>query len=218
MPLGVQWNGWPCSRHRPGPPLQQADPAATVLVCCMSAPNWFLALPLPTEARWQDAAASAPLALRRFAAEDLHCTLAFLGPCGEDRAIAAWQALAALQASAITIAAGGWRALSPARQHSAYGLSFAEGHTPLCNLLQRWEPLARKAAGLAPSTRPPLPHVTLLRPRRREALQVIEPMRAWMAQAHRPAGTVVLQELALYTWDHERLERLFRITARRALG
>lgn len=184
----------------------------------MSAPNWFLALPLPPQARWQEAAVTAPAPLRRFAAEDLHCTLAFLGPCGEERAIAAWQALAALEASAISVQAGGWRCLGPARQPSAYGLTLAEGHASLCALLQRWEPLARQAAGLEPSTRPPLPHVTLLRPRRRDAPQLIEPMRAWMQQAPLPPGPVLLQELALYTWDLQRQQRLFRITQRRPLG
>lgn len=184
----------------------------------MSTPNWFLALPLPPVARWQEAATAAPPGLRRFVADDLHCTLAFLGPCGEPRALAAWQAVAGLQASAIAVTAGHWRALGPQRQPSAYGLSFAAGHEPLCDLLRQWEPLAREAAGLAPGSRPPLPHVTLLRPRRREAAQVIAPMRAWMAQAPLPEAPALLQELALYTWDPERRQRLFRIAASRALG
>lgn len=184
----------------------------------MSTPNWFLALPLPPAARWQEAAMSAPSGLRRFVADDLHCTVAFLGPCGELRALAAWQVVAGLQASAIAVTAGHWRALGSPRQPSAYGLSFATGHEPLCDLLRQWEPLAREAAGLAPCSRPPLPHVTLLRPRRREAAQAIAPMQAWMAQAPLPEGAPLLQELALYTWDPERRQRLFRIVASRALG
>jgi 2'-5' RNA ligase len=184
----------------------------------MSAPNWFLALPLPTDARWQDAAVSAPPALRRFAAADLHCTVAFLGPCGEARAEAAWQVLVDLRAERIPIRAGRWRALGSPRQPSAYGLSFAEGHRELCDLLGQWEPLARQAAGLAPPSRPTLPHVTLLRPRRREAAEVIAPMRDWMAQAPLPDSPALLQELALYTWDPERRQRLFRIRQRRSLG
>lgn len=184
----------------------------------MSAPNWFLALPLPPCARWQEAAVSAPPALRRFVPEDLHCTLAFLGPCGEARAEAAWQAVAELRTAAIAVRAGGWRSLGSWRQPSAYGLTVAEGHAQLCALQQRWEPLAREAAGLVPASRPPLPHVTLLRPRRREAVQAIEPMRVWMAQAPLPGGLALLQELALWTWDPERRERLFQITDRRPLG
>lgn len=184
----------------------------------MSAPNWFLALPLPSGAGWQSAASSAPPELRRFAAADLHCTVAFLGPCGEQRALTAWAAVATLRTSPIAVRAGGWRALGSPRQPSAYGLTFAEGREPLCALLRRWEPVAREAAGLAPASRPPLPHVTLLRPKRREAARMIAPMRDWMAQAPLPETPALLLELALYTWAPERRERLFRIAARRALG
>jgi 2'-5' RNA ligase len=184
----------------------------------MSAPNWFLALPLSPRARWQDAAATAPPQLRRFAADDLHLTVAFLGPCGEPSALAAWRRLLAEQASAISVQAGGWRALGLSRQPSAYGLTLAEGHRELCTLLQRWEPLAREAAGLGPASRPPLPHVTLLRPRRREAPMVIAPMRAWMAQAPVPADPARLGELALWTWNPDRHARLFRIVERRPLA
>ena len=122
------------------------------------------------------------------------------------------------RSGAISVRAGGWRALGSPRQPSAYGLTFVEGHLELCALLRQWEPLAREAAGLAPCSRPPLPHVTLLRPRRRDAAAAIALMRQWMAQAPLPAAEAVLQELALYTWDPERRERLFQITARRPLG
>ncbi|MFM7313881.1 MAG: hypothetical protein ACKO0M_12070, partial [Cyanobium sp.] len=64
----------------------------------------------------------------------------------------------------------------------------------------------------------PLPHLTLLRPRRRDARDWIGPMRLWMAQAPLPAGIAVLQELALWTWDGERRDRLFRMEARRPLS
>lgn len=180
--------------------------------------NWFLALPLPPQARWQDVALTAPPELRRFAAEDLHLTLAFLGPCDEALAMAAWEAVAELQAEPIRISAAGWRGLGPPQQPSAYGLTLAEGHPQLSELLLRWGPQALAAAGLSPPRRSPLPHVTLLRPRRREASQWCEPMRAWMAAAPLPSGTVLLRELALYTWDRERHQRLFRITARRPLA
>ena len=198
--------------------MVRLDAESDAMAIAMSAPNWFLALPLPPQARWQEAAASAPPELRRFVADDLHCTVAFLGPCGEQRAFAAWQALADLWAAGLSVQAGGWCALGPLRQPSAYGLTFAAGREPLCALLRRWEPVAREAAGLAPASRPPLPHVTLLRPKRREAARMIAPMRAWMAQAALPETPALLQELALYTWDRERRERLFRIAARRALG
>lgn len=183
----------------------------------MSQPNWFLAVPLPPQAHWQEAAATAPAALRRFAAEDLHITVVFLGSCGEQRALAAWQAVVSLEAASLSVQAGGWRALGPPRQPSAYGLTLAAGHQELSDLLHRCQPPALAAAGRALPVGPPLPHVTLLRPHRRQAEQWITPMRAWMHAAPLPPATAQLQELALWTWAPDRRERLFQIVRRRPL-
>lgn len=183
----------------------------------MASPNWFLAFPLPPEARWQEAAVTAPAGLRRLAAADLHLTLAFLGACGEERARQAWRAVEGLEGEAQPIVAGSWRALGPPRQPSAYGLTLAAGHQPLAALLRHWSPLALAAAGRPPSSRPPLPHITLLRPRRREAQQWQQPMQAWMAAAPLPRSEVPLLELALYTWAEDRSSQLFRIVVRRGL-
>lgn len=189
-------------------------PAAAVI----TRPNWFLALPLPPSAGWQRAAAEAPAGLRRFAADDLHLTFAFLGPCGESAALEAWQALEPLATAPLRIAAGSWRALGSARQPSAYGLTLAEGHPVLVALLADWGGRALRAAGLSPPRRDPLPHVTLLRPRRREAGQWQGPMRVWMQSAPLPQQAPWLAELALWTWSEDRSQRLFRPVRRRALG
>lgn len=181
-------------------------------------PNWFVALPLPPQARWQEVTVGAPAALRRFAAEDLHLTLAFLGPCGEARALAAWDALGPLTHPPLTVTAGAWRALGRPQQPSAYGLTLAQGERRLVALLRAWGGLALQAAGCPPESRPPLPHVTLLRPRRREAAQLQPLMAAWMAAAALPPSGAELQELALYTWAPDRRQRLFQPVDRRALG
>lgn len=186
----------------------------------MSRPNWFLALPMPAVAApaWLAAAAGAPPALRRFPAADLHLTLAFLGPCEPAAALAAWGALAAMSHPAITIRAAGWRALGAPAAPSAYGVTLAQGHEPLCRLLASWGATALAAAGCPPERRPPLPHLTLLRPPRREAAALRQPMATWMAAAPLPEAPATLTELALYTWAEDRRQRLFRIVRRRALG
>lgn len=184
----------------------------------MSRPNWFLALPLPAGADWHGSAATAPLGLRRFAPEDLHLTVAFLGPCGEAAALRAWHAVASLRHPPIRISAAGWRALGPPRQPSAYGVTLGEGHHLLVALLASWGEPALRAAGLPPASRPPLPHVTLLRPRRREAPHWQEPMQAWMATAPLPPASVRLEQLALWTWNQDRSQRLFAPFRRRALA
>ena len=183
----------------------------------VSRPNWFIGLPLPRQADWHQASLTAPPELRRFHPADLHLTVAFLGPCGVARAEAAWLALAPHASAATTVSAGSWSALGPARQPSAYGLLLDQGRVELEQLLARWGAFALEAAGCADSRRPPLPHVTLLRPKRRESAQWTQPMQAWMATAPLPAQPLRLDHLALYTWSHDRRERLFRIVHQRLL-
>jgi 2'-5' RNA ligase len=184
----------------------------------MTRPNWFLALPLPAGAGWQHSVATAPAGLRRFAPEDLHLTVAFLGACGEAAALQAWRAVECLRQPPIRIAAAGWRALGPPRQPSAYGVSLSEGHGVLVDLLAVWGGRALQAADQPPASRPPLPHVTLLRPRRREAPHWQGPMHAWMATAPLPPAAVRLEELALWTWSQDRSQRLFAPVCRRGLA
>ena len=183
----------------------------------MSRPNWFIALPLPSQADWHQASCSAPPALRRFHPADLHLTVAFLGPCGAARAEAAWLALVPLASAAPSVSAGSWRAFGPAQQPSAYGLLLDQGRVELERLLAHWGAVALEAAGCAASRRPPLPHVTLLRPKRRESAQWMQPMQAWMAKAPLPSQSLRLEHLALYTWSRDRSERLFRIVHQRPL-
>lgn len=195
--------------------------------------NWFLALPLPPAAGWQQAALPLPAGLQALHPEDLHLTLAFLGPCGPERAAAAWQALAGLRSPALTITAGPWRAFGSQRRPSAYGVSVEQGNAALTALMQRWAPLARLAAAPASSTAPPasgctgpagsaaavaspsgrrtpqpptLPHITLARPQRRSPTAEAgeDRLPAWLASAPRPAGPARLQELALYRWSSSR--------------
>lgn len=186
----------------------------------MSRPNWFVAavLPPPAGVEWLAAATSAPAALRRFTPEDLHFTVAFLGPCGEARARAAWAALDALQHPPITIRAGGWRALGPPHRPSAYGLTLSEGHAELAALLQHWGARALAAAGCPAERRALLPHCTLLRPRRREAAPWREPMAQWLTTAPLPPAPVLLQGLGLYTWAADRSQRLFERVSERPLA
>ena len=186
----------------------------------MSRPNWFLALPLPSEVApgWLAAAAAAPPELRRFHPDDLHLTLAFLGPCDQEAALAAWQALDALAHPPVVIRAGAWRALGEPAAPSAYGLTLAEGHEVLCHLLSEWGGKALAAAGCRQERGSPLPHLTLLRPPRRQAADLREPMAAWMATAPLPQQPALIGHLALFTWAEDRRQRLFRIVRSRTLA
>lgn len=183
----------------------------------MERPNWFLALPLPLDAGWERCGLEMSPGIRRFDPADLHLTLAFLGPCGEAAALAAWRALAPLPHPALTVTAGAWLAMGPPRRPSAYALGLAEGCEGVAELIDRWGPLALAAAGQPLGGRPALPHVSLARPPRRGGDAQRQAMAAWLPGAPSPSGAVRLEHLALYTWAADRRGRLFRIAVQRRL-
>jgi len=192
------------------------DPIATS-PAAGTTPNWFLALVMPPQPRWEALTAALPVGLRRFAPEDRHLTVAFLGPCGAERANAAWRAVAPLRHPPIRATAGAWCALGPRRRPSAYGLTLADGRDPAATLLKDWGEVALRAAGRPTERRPPLPHITLARPPRRQADALLGAMAHWLVTAPLPTEPFLLEHLALYTWRPDRRERLFRIVAARHL-
>ncbi len=189
----------------------------------MPQPNWFIALVVPPEAGWHHAGDDLPPGLRRFDPADLHLTLAFLGPCPEPVAWSAWDACMPLHHDPITVTAGTWRAMGPAACPSAYALTLRQGQASISRLIEACvirlrEVDALPAAAAGSRSGPPLPHITLARPRGREAAQARVAMEVWMGGAPSPTEPLCLHNLALYTWNHDRRLRLFRIAAQRDLG
>jgi 2'-5' RNA ligase len=187
----------------------------------MTAPNWFIALVVPPRACWHELSAPLPAGVRALHPADLHLTLAFLGGCDAGAAALAWRALATLRAPPLLARAGAWRAMGPARAPSAYALTLTEGHSEAARLIGDWGGRARRAAGLGPERRVPLPHVTLARSSRRRAAACRMAMARWMAVAPLPARPCHLSDVALYTWNRQRGEPgepLFERVARRPLA
>ena len=212
----------------------------------LPAPNWFLALVVPEEPALTQLLVDLPDGVRPFAAADLHITVAFLGPCGQERALLAWQAIAPLRHPAIAVVSGGWRAMGPAGNPSAYALTLEpdavlnpsqdpdqnqsrdhnqamdRGQNLTAALIERWRQPALAAAGLPPERRAALPHITLARPRWRGVGQHRAGLEAWWQQAAgprapRPQHGLILREIAIYTWAADRQHQLFRIVIRRPL-
>ncbi len=167
-------------------------------------PNWFVAFRVRAPSL---ALEVPPSGVRLFDRADLHATIAFLGGIDERRAHAAWDAAAIpLTARAITLGRVvplGASALSAIVEDG--GLSAAIGAS-------RDE--MHRAAGTAPDTRPPLPHVTIARVGRRADR---EAAMAWASRLSLDGVAARIDDVALYTWAEDRRVRLFRIVESRPL-
>ena len=90
------------------------------------------------------------------------------------------------------------------------------GAEPLVALLRALTNPLLAAAGVPPERRAPLPHITLARPTRAATDAQRAAAIAWAGGIELGDVRVRLGELALYTWDEARRERMFRVVERRA--
>ncbi|MEM9174304.1 MAG: hypothetical protein AAGC67_03655 [Myxococcota bacterium] len=181
--------------------------------------NWFIALPVPAAA-WFDALRPVPDAVRPFHPEDLHATVAFLGPCGEARARRAFAALAGAPIPARGLALGRIVPMGPPRKWSALSAEATDARpeTPaLADLLEGPRDVARAAADLPAERRPMRPHVTVGRVRRRAGGAGRKTGLAWAQAAGELGAHVPVDRLALYTRAPEEDARTFEIVEARPL-
>jgi 2'-5' RNA ligase len=187
----------------------------------MPRPNWFLAFPL--DGTFLLELPAPPAAFRRYHPEDVHLTLAFLGGCGEaaaERALAALdEKLALAPAPVIEATLGAVVPMGGSRRHySALSALLAHGREAAIETTLALRDAITEAAIGRREARPPKPHVTLARPKRRASPADREAGLAWAEALELGAIAVRLERIALYSWHERRAERLFRIVAERRLG
>lgn len=183
-------------------------------------PNWFLAFPI--SAPWIVDLPPLPPRFRRFDPSDVHLTLSFLGACGESAATAAFttvrQALAQQPIPPLTVTLARVVPMGPKSQYTALSALLDQGRDAVVNVMQQLRDAPADAAGIRRDARPPLPHVTLGRPQRRATDDDRAAGLAWADALRLPQTPHVLDRLALYTWNTERRQALFRIVDSAPLG
>lgn len=188
--------------------------------------NWFIGWPAD---RWDcgatlDAAIHAlelPKTSRRLDGVDRHVTLAFLGRCGQpaaERAFAEATTQADTMPAELSLRGTGWQLLGPPRAPSAVSLLVNADAGRLETLIAAHRGALYAAAGAAPDTRPPKPHVTVARLDRRLPDADRECTRRRLDASPPPDGELVLDRLTLFTWTESRDRRLFRRVASTRLG
>jgi 2'-5' RNA ligase len=186
----------------------------------MPRPNWFFAFPL--DGAFLAALPAPPPCVRCFHPEDLHVTLAFLGGCGQ---AAAERALTALDAelwraplASLPISLGSVEPFGGSRRdYTALSALLVDGRAEASRCLSELGGLLCEIAISRRPSRPPKPHVTLARPRRRATDADRAGGLEWARTLELGGVRQTLGRIALYTWAEVRRERLFRIVAERKL-
>jgi 2'-5' RNA ligase len=176
--------------------------------------NWFIGVHVPAR-DWFARVPDPPRNFRRFPADDLHLTVAFLGMVDEAAARAAWQHAARFPAGAIDATLAGVVPMGNPRRYSALSAELDQGQAALAAAISLVRDAMCQAAGAASDTRPPRPHVTLARPNRRATPDDRRAGLAWARELALHGQPVRLERLVLYTWSDDRTERLFRVVESR---
>ena len=175
-------------------------------------PNWFIALTVDPGEWYGPFLRTIPRHIRAFNAQDLHITVAFLRTCGEVKARAAFEAVEPHFTRPLRIELAGVEALGNRWRPSALGIVGHGGATEVAEFTDEIRDLAAWKAGVEPETRPPKPHVTVIRPPKRGSLQEIREILDWAAGVAPLGVEIELGRLALYTRSDER-GRQFRNVA-----
>ncbi|GAB4200809.1 MAG: hypothetical protein OHK0013_12200 [Sandaracinaceae bacterium] len=183
--------------------------------------NWFVGMPV--EGSFLARVPAPPRGFRVLHPDDLHLTVAFLGPCGEEAALRALAALdealardASLRAP-IDASLGEVVPMGDPRRYSALSALLARGRAAAeARMAVLRDPLA-DAAGARREVRAPKAHVTIARPSRAASTAERRAGLSWAAALALEKVHVRLDRVALYTWSRDRGSRLFRIVAERAL-
>lgn len=171
--------------------------------------NWFVALPVPS-GPWFETL-QPPEGVRLFGSQDLHVTVAFLGPVTETSARAAFEKARDFPLGITDVQLGQVQALGSKRRPSAFSALLSLGRDTVERAIAAVRTAMWEAASARQDTRPALAHVTLARPSRRASNAMIKHAARWATTLDLGSPACRLDRIALYTWSDDRQVALFRI-------
>lgn len=182
-------------------------------------PNWFLALPAPAGAWFEErVAATAPPEVRVVHPDDLHLTVAFLGGVEEAAAMRAWERRELWRAGPCTVSLAEVVGMGPPRRFSALSALLAEGRAEVEAAIGGCREALLAAAGAPPDPRPPLAHLTVARLARGASAAARARASAWAASLDLRDVRLEAGELALYVRTSAPGAPRFRVVARQPLA
>lgn len=164
--------------------------------------NWFIALPVAAE-RWFDRVLDAPAGVTLMHRDDLHCTVAFLGPVDEARALRAFDGIH-IALAPLEVTLGDVVPMGDPHKYSALSALLARGRVEVERAMSECRDRALESARRPRERWPAKAHVTLARPTRDATARQRAEALAWAAKLSLGETPVRLDRIALYTWSLER--------------
>ncbi len=181
------------------------------------APNWFVGIPVVSDGWFHQLVSTPPHGPRRFHPDDLHLTVAFLGPVNESQARAGWNAVR-WDLPPTTVTLGQVVPMGPPHRYSALSIELAQARAAIEQAVGQCRDAICDAAGAQREHRPPKAHVTIARPSRNASENERTAGLRWAERLDFRQQPVLLDTLALYTWADDRRDRQFKIVLRSAWG
>jgi len=176
-------------------------------------PNWFIAWPCaPPELAPR--LTGVPSGVRLFAPSDYHLTLAFLGPVDEATARATFARVDPAVAAPLDVRLDRVRLMGHPRRGTALAATLGLGGEALAERIGGHRAALLEVAGARPDDRPPLPHLTVARIRRRASRPERRAALRWAEGLELGDVTHRIDAIALYTWSDDRPRRQFQIVER----
>ncbi len=175
-------------------------------------PNWFIGFPINAGNWYETVITNVPAGIKSFVPVDLHITFAFLGPCGEEKAMLSWEKAVELPLATCDISLGEMAPFGNPEKPSAYAFTIATGKERLVAWMLAYRDVLLEIAGKnSEQYRDPIPHITVARPPRNASDNLRATGLAWVQHFPVKEVTLKLDELALYTWSDDRTLHQFKV-------
>lgn len=170
--------------------------------------NWFIALRVPAGS-WFERVVGPPPGVRIFHPEDLHITVAFLGPVEREAADAAFRVAPKWPTGVLDVSLSAVSPMGNPRHPAALAAVAAEGGDRLNAAIASVRAKMCELAGARTDDRPPRAHVTVARLRRRSSRSDVAAAVRWGSSIDLGNPRLQLCEIVLYRGTADGGERRF---------
>ncbi|MES0490019.1 MAG: hypothetical protein ABUK01_08515 [Leptospirales bacterium] len=167
-------------------------------------PNWFVAFSVSPDSWYEEVYKTVEEPMYKYHPEDLHSTVAFFGSLDEEGVERVKRVMDTFDEKSLLVTLGKLLFLPTLQKYSAVSYSVDEGNAVLQNYIQKYRDQFFIAAKQDVDSRPPLPHVTIVRPPKKTTVGENRKFSKSIQKLSTPRNKILINTLSLYTWSENR--------------